>query len=479
MNLSFTAYQPPHRERLLSLAALPAWRAYLDLPDVLEVWRAATVSPPAPPAQLRGAFSYLSARNAAQAQTLIQDGVHDGGQIARALGDWGTALPDDESWPIFFLGLVLTIRCSFDPRRCLYCNQAMLPRRLGLKQWQAVIADAVTPVPPYVYLTGGEPLLLGETVWGAEGLVAFATRRGCAVNLNTNAALITPRVALHLVKGGLARAHISLDSADPQTQGLLFGGRERVGSVWRGLFNLQIARELLGARHPQVHINCVLTRLNLFQVPDLLRFLLAIRPLPAGVTAGRSIAKDPALADFSFHLIPVGGKENDAIRPTAAEWRRFYTQTWAEMEQIWAGYQAEVGVPAEERDTLVAHIPFANPYLRVEHGMSLEEYCAQAARGVYWQGALAARCYVAPTQAYVLPDGSQHWCGAHAVRRPPPLGNVLEAPLRENMRRRIMQLMALPGPDCINCAGATCAINQSVARSVGALAADLLRAAAA
>jgi len=58
--------------------------------------------------------------------------------------------------------------------------------------------------------------------------------------------------------------------------------------------------------------------------------------------------------------------------------------------------------------------------------MSLDEYCEQAARGNYWQGALTERCYVAPTQAFVLPDGSQHWCGAHAIRRPGPLGNPCE-----------------------------------------------------
>ena len=69
--------------------------------------------------------------------------------------------------------------------------------------------------------------------------------------------------------------------------------------------------------------------------------------------------------------------------------------------------------------------------------MSLDEYCELAATGVYWQGALMDRCYVAPTQAFVLPDGSLHWCGAHAIRRPRPLANVLQNGLRETIRANL------------------------------------------
>jgi MoaA/NifB/PqqE/SkfB family radical SAM enzyme len=466
----FAQYQPAHRARLQALAGSAGWQRYLGDEAAMRARREAALTPPAAPGQLRGALSYLVERNEPHAQALLRAGVRDSDELAAALGDWSTPLTEsygDEPWPIYFLGLVLTIACSFDPRRCLYCNQAMVPRRLDLDDWKRVIAEAARPVPPYVYITGGEPLLRGPEVWGDDGLVAYATRLGCAVNLNTNAELVTPRVALQLVKAGLARVHISLDSADPEVQGTLFRGRARVEAVWRGLYNLQLAREALGVAHPQIHTNCVLTRLNLFQVPDLLRALLAVRKLPAP-SPGRKLSQDPALADFAFHLIPVGGRDNAPLRPSAEEWRRFFTETWAEAEAVWAGYQAELGIPEAERDTLSGHVPFANPFLRADHHASLDEYCRQAAHGSYWQGALSERCYVAPSQAYVLPDGSQHWCGAHAVRRPPPLGNVLTSSLRENIRRGVARLAGLPGPDCANCAGATCVINQSMARGLHA-----------
>jgi hypothetical protein len=199
----------------------------------------------------------------------------------------------------------------------------------------------------------------------------------------------------------------------------------------------------------------------MFQFPDLLSFLLEIRRIRSEDSDGK-ITNDPVFRDFAFHLIPVGGNENAFIRPTAEEWRRFYTETWAEAEQIWQDYQTAISIPEDERKPLAQSVPFASPYLRVTHEMSLDEYCERAAQGNYWGDALTDQCYVAPTQAFVLPDGSQHWCGAHAIRRPQPLGNVQESTLRENIRANIKRLLTeYPNDFCTSCAGATCAINQA------------------
>jgi len=467
----FAHYQPAQRERLKSLLQTPRWGDTLTAID-LERWKADTKTAPKAPSQLGGAARYLKERNAERVKSLIRSGVRDAKTLAHALGDWESALTGDQNFPILFFGLVLTLDCSFHPR-CLYCNQVFLPRRLSLDDWKDIVAQVAEPIPPYVYITGGEPLLLGKDVWGDGGLVEFATNLGCAVNVNTNAALITPRVALQLVKVGTAKLHISLDSADPATQGELFGKRERGEAVLRGIYNVQIARELLGAIHPTVHINCVLTRRNLFQFPALLRFLLEIRQIRSANFDGKLTA-DPVFNDFAFHLIPVGGSENDFLRPTAAEWKRFYTETWAEAEQVWQDYQVAVGVPPEERKALDAQVPFAHPFKRVSHRMTLDEYCERAARGIYWQGALTERCYVAPSQAFILPDGSQHWCGAHAIQRPPPLGNVREASVRENIRRNLKRLSELPTAVCVNCAGATCVINQAIERNLSGQVAEWL-----
>lgn len=186
-----------------------------------------------------------------------------------------------------------------------------------------------------------------------------------------------------MVKSVSARIHISLDSDDPKIQAQIFRSQERVDKFLRGIFDLQIACELLGVSHPQIHINCVLTNLNLF------RFLLDFREvMPYSLFSG----------NFAFHLIPVVGAENSSLLPNAEQ-------------------------------------------------------------GIYWATALKKRCYVTPTQAFVLPDGSQHRCGAHAIRRPPPLGDVRDGGIGENIRRNLSKLRQLPNNFCSNCAGATCVIN--------------------
>ena len=475
--LRFAHYLPAQRERLERLADSLEWQEPLAEPGSLARLRAECLPAPKAPAQLSGAANHLKERNGERVRALIRDGVTDEKALLAALGDWPAALADGDPFPILFIGLVPTLNCSFEPR-CVYCNQVWVPRLLSQQDWKAILDEVAHPVPPYVYLTGGEPLLLGEEIWGNDGLVAHAARLGCAVNINTNATMITPRVALQLVRAGTAKLHISLDTADPARQAELLGGRDRVDALWRGISNIQVARELLGSSHPQIHINCVVTRLNLFEFPALLRFLLDIREVRS-TDGPAKITEDPAFGDFAFHLIPVGGDDNAPLRPTAAEWKRFYTGTWDEADRVWRDYQAAIGVPEPDRKALADHVPFANAFRRVDHRMGLDDYCERAARGNYWQGALGRRCFVAPSQAFVLPDGAQHWCGAHAIRRPPPLGDVREGGIRANIRRSLHRLAELPIDCCSSCAGATCVINQTMERNLRTQIADWLKEASA
>ena len=439
------------------------WQEVLQDEGFLRECRSNLIPPSSPPSQLRGVARYLIERNGCRVAQLVSDGERDRERLVGVLGDWEAALADDRRHPLLFLGLTLTTRCSFRPR-CIYCNQRQCAEQLTVERLKELIEEAATPTPPYVYLTGGEPLLLGEAVYGTAGLLSHAARLHCATNVNTNAALIRPRTALFLIRSGLTRIHISLDAADVRIQGRMFGSRKRVREVWRGVLDLLIARELMGAEHPRIHINCVVTKLNLDDIPSLLRAIWSLRPEGAAGT----------LDDFAFHLIPVGGESNAPIRPSAGEWYRLYTTVWEQADAEWQRQQAREGIPAADRNALHEALPFANPFLRVDHRMSLEEYCAQAEAGVYWQGALCERCYVAPTQACVLPDGSQHWCGGHAIRRPPPMGDATRNGLRQNIRASLTALRELPGPDCLGCAGATCVINQATRAALYAHVDELL-----
>ncbi|MDP6038332.1 MAG: hypothetical protein QGG64_07270, partial [Candidatus Latescibacteria bacterium] len=115
-----------------------------------------------------------------------------------------------------------------------------------------------------------------KDIWGENGLVHFASERGAAVNINTNATRLTPEVILHLIAAGIAKLHISLDTPDKATQNTMFGGN-RFDRVLEGIYNVQLARDLIGVTYPEIRTNCVLTNKNMETFPDLLSFIFTKR----------------------------------------------------------------------------------------------------------------------------------------------------------------------------------------------------------
>lgn len=450
--LDLSHYTPAHRAELEELLAAPAWQEVLRSGLVEEV-RAEKLSPGKVRSFVDTVVAQLLQCNGARVKDLVASGCRDELSLLDELSRW----PQDPHWhpKLAFLGLNVTAECNFKPK-CIYCNQPWVEAKVGLEGWKGIIREATEPqdgAQPYIYITGGEPLILQEMIWGDEGLVRWATERGAGVNINTNAVAITPEVALRLIKAGLYRLHISLDTADEALQNYLNGG-PHFQEVLQGIYNVQLARELVGVSYPIIHTNCVLTRLNLETFPQLFRFLLEKHKQTAD-------KNDPFFNDLFPHIIPVGGASNAALRPTAEGFRRFYAHVWPEVTRLWEEYQAHLGAPPEKRGTLFGY--FSNPFLRVEHEGGLEAYVQASAEGRYGRLALARHCYVAPTQAAFTPDGYQYRCGSHAIRRILPVGHIAEGGVMEHIRTGIQGLSELPDPAfCDGCALATLYINQAV-----------------
>ncbi|MBT3344251.1 MAG: radical SAM protein [Gemmatimonadetes bacterium] len=451
--LDLSNYHAHHRARLEALLAEPAWQTALAS-GLVEATRDERVAPGTTRDFIGTVVDQLVAFNGAAVQDQIADGCNDRLALADTLGTWPAHL--NEQHPLLsFLGLTLTYGCNFDPR-CSYCTQKWQEPAVDAAGWKRVIDEATTHnegAGPYVYITGGEVLTLEEDIWGDDGIIAHASRRGAAVNVNTNASLITPQIALRLIKVGTAKLHISLDTPDEDTQDMLWGEEGRAARVLEGICHLQLARDLTGGEGPEIHINCVLTRHNLDHVDELFAFLLERKKrVPKG---------HPLFYDLLPHLIPVGGDANDELRPTAADVERLYGRAWATVESLWDNYQAELGMVAEDRGALFG--PFRNPYQRVDQSGNLADYANNAAHGHYGRLSLSRACYVAPTQASITPDGLQYRCGAHAVRRHLPIGDVAHGSVTELIRHGIASLADLPQPQtCESCALATVYINQSV-----------------
>jgi sulfatase maturation enzyme AslB (radical SAM superfamily) len=462
VNLSqstFSAFLPEHAERLALLAQTDSWRAALADEDRLRRLRETTLKAPAMPDPAALLKDTLVGLNGARIRQRIADGERDIDRLAWDLGQWPQRW-DGPPPPLSFVGIYLTLACDARPK-CVYCNQRPVADCLPIAEWRKLVEELIAGEgpKPYFSYTGGEPLICGEELYGPEGLIRLAAEAGAPSNVNTNALELTPEAALSLVHAGTARLHISLDSASPEVQDRLAGTSGRFAQYVEGIYNLQIAREVLGVDHPVVHINCVLTTENLFSYPGLVRFLLERKRVrtPGAESAWRG---DPHYRDLGIHLIPVGGRENDSIRPTADEWERFLTDTWEQAAGVWNEYQEARGIPEDQRIGYDDYAFFANPYKRVKYAGTLRDYAEAAAKGVQSTLGLGKRCLVVPTQAFFLPDGAQHWCGGHAVTRPEPMGHRGEGAVAGNIERALPRLADLPTDACRGCPVATIFLNQ-------------------
>jgi MoaA/NifB/PqqE/SkfB family radical SAM enzyme len=113
----------------------------------------------------------------------------------------------------------------------------------------------------------GEPLLHPRFF----DMVAYAAARGVEVSTNTNLTALSTRRAEHCVRSGLARMHVSLDSADPAAYEFVRVGA-RFGRVVRNLERLVDARRRCGALFPEIRLVAVLMRRTLDGLPGLVRF---------------------------------------------------------------------------------------------------------------------------------------------------------------------------------------------------------------
>lgn len=446
-------YSRGHKKELELLLSSDAWQQAIEKGKVEEA-ADNRLEPPPLRDFLETVTGQLEEFNIERVAGLIKEGETDRDTLLKELTVWPPYL-NGKSTRLSFVGINLTSKCNMDPK-CIYCNQPDTPPEMSLDGWKKVIHEVTDPIDekgPYIFITGGEPLTVGADLWGTGGLIAYATKRGAAVNVNTNAVDLTPEVALSMIRSGLSKLHVSLDSADPETQNGFYQG-DYFDRILEGLYNVQLARDLTGATYPVIHLNCVLTNRNLDSFPDLFSFILEKHKQTAD-------KDDPFFNDLFPHVIPVGGEGNEHLRPTAADFRRFYDYVWPQVTEMWDRFQAGLSVPEDKRGVLFGY--FSNPFLRVMHKGGLDAYVQASAEGLYGKLALTRACHVTPTQVCFSPDGIQYRCGSHAIRRILPLGDAKTNKVFDLLREGESGEIALPKEDyCSGCALATLYINQGV-----------------
>lgn len=120
-----------------------------------------------------------------------------------------------------------------------------------------------------VILTGGEPLLRKDI---AE-IVGIFSQRGFDVRIQTNGLLASEEKISQLLKAGLNEITLSLDTLEPETQDKI---NNQSGSWERIIRALALFSRLLPKRGNMTGVNTVVSRLNIEEIPKIVKFVSAI-----------------------------------------------------------------------------------------------------------------------------------------------------------------------------------------------------------
>jgi radical SAM protein with 4Fe4S-binding SPASM domain len=109
--------------------------------------------------------------------------------------------------------LYLTRACNLRCITCYVSASTPLPNELTAEEWLGVIDELGRLGVRYLYLLGGEPLLLLNK--GLLDVVRRGKERGMVVSLSTNGTLVSGEVALKLKEAGVDQVQVSLDGPNP------------------------------------------------------------------------------------------------------------------------------------------------------------------------------------------------------------------------------------------------------------------------
>jgi len=185
-----------------------------------------------------GAFNYLR-------QKIFLDGIFKGGY----------------SLPPTIIVIEVTYKCNLRCKTCwFYGNSGIIKDKkieegLNFKQLKKLV-DEVAWFRPYIYLTGGEPLINKNSV----DFINYAKRKGLVVGIVTNGTLLTKENSERLINIGLDFITVSIDG--PEKIHNKIRGFKCFEKSMEGIKNILEIRRRKNKKFPVVTLNCTISDYN-------------------------------------------------------------------------------------------------------------------------------------------------------------------------------------------------------------------------
>ncbi len=162
------------------------------------------------------------------------------------------------------LQVEVTSRCNLRCSACLITHETLAPDAdLDMADWHRIV-DGLPNLGRVAFQLNGEPLLCRDVF----AMIADAVARGATTVMNTNGLLLDEQRRVGVLSSGLHELRVSLDGARPQTV-LEMAGADILGAVTRRVREMVQARG--SATLPRISLWMVATRLNIEELPDLVR----------------------------------------------------------------------------------------------------------------------------------------------------------------------------------------------------------------
>ena len=190
--------------------------------------------------------------------------------------------------PLRGLSFFLTRRCNLQCRHCWVqpSSHGVPEADMDLARVQGILHECVDLGLRDILLTGGEPLLYPDLYC----LLQTATDLQLTISIETNATLVTPALARAL-RGHMAL--VSLDGSTPETHDSIRG---RAGAFRDAMAGIQMLR----SEAVPVHLNAVVQRANLKDVPGLITLAEQVEAIGLKLTPALRIGHAATRGEGSF-----------------------------------------------------------------------------------------------------------------------------------------------------------------------------------
>ena len=200
-----------------------------------------------------------------------------------------------------YVQFAVTKRCNLNCEMCASSVSRKDEKELSLPEIEklADVLDALNI--GVLLLTGGEPFMRNDI----SEIINIFSRKGFTVRLQTNGILATEEKIRKAYDAGMREITISLESLDPEQQDKITGQK---GSWHKIIQSIARFSQLLPQKGTLLGINIVVSKQNLKEIPDIIKFVTEIGfyssliPVHLSATANEDFIIRKDAPKFAFTL---------------------------------------------------------------------------------------------------------------------------------------------------------------------------------